>query len=407
MAETARAAVGALRDLVVAVVLLGVLLGAAGCSASNGEETAAEATKLPRDPAKDDAAVAYWLKKWGSAPHDGPMYLRLPAGVDTRGWVPMNRGYWAYLAAQKGFNRPASDNYEKDYEFSWDVFTWNIPLWRSILEGFAGKPDLRYLEIGVSEGRAILWMLENVLTHPTSRATAVDPFMVEGHEERLRENLNKSPRPDAVQVIVGFSQQVLPGLEPESYDIIYIDGSHLAGDVLFDAVYTWRLLRAGGVVIHDDYMWYHDKPPDIRPLVAVDAFITGMRNTAEVLHRGRQLVLRKRPLDLPDFCWNRDPCLRVGNYLYAWNSDRLLQVGTDAEIQLSVTETTVLKEILLNRRIGAEAELLLEEDVTAIRSRFPQEFERLSALLELRISSPPPSRIPGGSGEAAQREPEE
>ena len=83
-----------------------------------------------------------------------------------------------------------------------------------------------------------------------------------------------------------------------------------------------------------------------RRYVSVDAFITGRRNRVDVLHRGRQLILRKIPLELPAFCWNRDPCLRIGRYLYAWQSDRLLEVGTDREIPLSKREGLVLQEIL-------------------------------------------------------------
>jgi hypothetical protein len=45
-------------------------------------------------------------------------------------------------------------------------------------------------------------------------------------------------------------------------------------------------LRDGGVVIHDDYMHWSTGPPDIGAMVAVDAFITAMRNEVEVLHRG-------------------------------------------------------------------------------------------------------------------------
>ena len=205
---------------------------------------------------------------------------------------------------------------------------------------------------------------------------------------------------ERVEVIKGFSQDVLPELEPQSYDLIYIDGSHLAGDVLFDSVYTWRLLRDGGLVIHDDYMWKFedDVPPDMRPLVAVDAFITGRRNTIEVVHRGRQLILRKRSLELPDFCWNKDPCLRIGNYLYAWNSRKLLEIGTGKSVPLTKTERAVLKGILRSRRIGADAELVLEEDIREIRSQFPEEFERLATRLDLNLA-----RAPGGGSMARGR----
>jgi hypothetical protein len=39
------------------------------------------------------------------------------------------------------------------------------------------------------------------------------------------------------------------------FDFIYIDGSHLRGDVLTDAVLSWQLLGRGGVMVLDDYEW--------------------------------------------------------------------------------------------------------------------------------------------------------
>jgi len=38
-----------------------------------------------------------------------------------------------------------------------------------------------------------------------------------------------------------------------NYDIVYIDGSHVANDVLQDAVLVWQLVKVGGFMIFDDY----------------------------------------------------------------------------------------------------------------------------------------------------------
>jgi hypothetical protein len=143
------------------------------------------------------------------------------------------------------------------------------------------------------------------------------------------------------------------------------------------------------VVIHDDYMHWSTGPPDIGAMVAVDAFITAMRNEVEVLHRGHQIVLRKLPLEIPASCWNADPCLRIGDYLYSWNSDKLRRVGSGETVPLSKLEREVLREILLSRRIGADAELLLEQDIASLRSSHPEAFSRLVTLMGLTITSPP------------------
>ena len=38
-------------------------------------------------------------------------------------------------------------------------------------------------------------------------------------------------------------------------DFIYVDGSHQAHDVLCDAILSFKLLRVGGIVCFDDYLW--------------------------------------------------------------------------------------------------------------------------------------------------------
>ena len=69
-------------------------------------------------------------------------------------------------------------HYLKKYEFSTDWFTNQnrIPLWEKMLRPFKGKPDIHYLEVGVYEGRSAIWMLENILTHPSSTLTGIDIF---------------------------------------------------------------------------------------------------------------------------------------------------------------------------------------------------------------------------------------
>jgi predicted O-methyltransferase YrrM len=50
----------------------------------------------------------------------------------------------------------------------------------------------------------------------------------------------------------GRSEHVLPGLEPDPLDLVFIDGSHAFPAPFLDWVYAGRRLREGGVVIVDD-----------------------------------------------------------------------------------------------------------------------------------------------------------
>lgn len=60
------------------------------------------------------------------------------------------------------------------------------------------------------------------------------------------------------------------------FDFIYIDGSHQAPDVLTDAILAFQLLRIGGVIAFDDYLWSEhavlQRDPLRSPKIAIDAF---------------------------------------------------------------------------------------------------------------------------------------
>jgi len=42
-------------------------------------------------------------------------------------------------------------------------------------------------------------------------------------------------------------------LDKESFDFIYVDGSHKCLDVYFDSIISWKLLKIGGIIAFDDY----------------------------------------------------------------------------------------------------------------------------------------------------------
>jgi hypothetical protein len=64
-----------------------------------------------------------------------------------------------------------------------------------------------------------------------------------------------------------------------TYDMIYIDGSHIAKDVLRDAVCAFDYLKKGGVMVFDDYDWLaiDDPTGKQRPRLAIDAWSTVMK----------------------------------------------------------------------------------------------------------------------------------
>jgi len=185
------------------------------------------------------------------------------------------------------------EHYKKNYDFTLDYFTIRIPEWKEILKHFQGKPNIHYLEIGVSEGRSALWMLENILTHPTAKITCLDIFTRKEIYERFLSNLILSDFLDKAIMIKGKSQITLKTLPLNSYDIVYIDGSHAAPDVIVDTVLSWQLLKKGGIMIFDDYLWNRDWSPEKTPKIAVDAFLNIFKKELQVIHMKFQVIIKK------------------------------------------------------------------------------------------------------------------
>ena len=190
--------------------------------------------------------------------------------------------------------------YKYDYRFTQDWFSNNIPIWTSALKRYQGKPGVRYLEIGSWEGRSLLWVLDNILTEPTSRLTAIDPLIDDPGwpaskdiKGTLFSNIKLSGQEQRVNVIVGFSQVELRKLPLESYDIVYIDGSHTSKDTLEDLVLSSRLLKRGGLLIMDDYQHYAERELFDRPKFSMDAFYAAFRGEFDVVHYGWQVILKK------------------------------------------------------------------------------------------------------------------
>lgn len=174
-----------------------------------------------------------------------------------------------------------------EYEFSGDSFSGNIEAWQRIFSQF--HPCKRILEIGSYEGRSAVWLIRNVLgPRGGGELCCIDPWAQEGEEDdslwvqveqRFDHNVSVASR-DCPGIVVtkrkGMSIIELSALiasgHRESFDCVYIDGSHQAAEVLSDLLLAFELLRNGGLLICDDYLWRVDSNPLHSPKIAIDAF---------------------------------------------------------------------------------------------------------------------------------------
>jgi len=78
------------------------------------------------------------------------------------------------------------------------------------------------------------------------------------------------------------------------YDYILIDGSHLAHDVLTDAVLCYWLLKPGGIMFFDDYGQNGEDATSTHfPRLAIDAFTRCFADQGQIVHRAYHLVFKK------------------------------------------------------------------------------------------------------------------
>jgi predicted O-methyltransferase YrrM len=165
-------------------------------------------------------------------------------------------------------------------EFSKDWFSQHIPSWDKI---FSALRPTRILEIGSYEGRSAVYCCEFLVKNNLEgMVICVDSWEggVEHEKDRMFEvearfRKNLEPYSPYCRARKGLSSIVLRQLyeayRHASFDLIYIDGSHVAKDVLTDAVLAYPLLRKGGFMIFDDYLWLQSNPLD-SPGMAIDAF---------------------------------------------------------------------------------------------------------------------------------------
>lgn len=158
--------------------------------------------------------------------------------------------------------------------------------------GFIRVPSgpIRYAEIGAFYGANLISVAETYGKHPDSVLIAIDPWTdysdypeYKGQQmmiyDMFQQNMAACGLQDRVTVRRGYSHEVLPTLEDNSFDLIYIDGNHEPEYVLEDAVLAFRKLKVGGHLVLDDYGW---GGPDLTQR-GIDAFMSAYHKHIQVL----------------------------------------------------------------------------------------------------------------------------
>jgi len=173
--------------------------------------------------------------------------------------------------------------------FTEDWFTYNIPNFEKCMGTITEKRN--FLEIGSYEGRATCWLLQNALSKD-GFIECIDPFPnMPEVEKRFWENTREAADGQVVCQTKNTSYKALAKLigHGQQFDFIYVDGSHAPNVALTDACMAWGLLKQGGVMLFDDYLYPHEPTK-----VGIDAFLAGFEGHYDIIINNYQLAVQKK-----------------------------------------------------------------------------------------------------------------
>lgn len=181
---------------------------------------------------------------------------------------------------------------DRPYEFTEDWFETSLPLWDILLENLKPK---KVLEVGSFEGRSACFTIEKATQYNPLEMYCVDTWAggieheglnFEDIERRFSNNIqlavNGNAHESQVRVMKHPSIHALSHLvstgHGSTFDLVYIDGSHLACDALADAVLGFELVRPYGVMIFDDYNGGYDYKDPMLPHLGIDSFLNSYQH---------------------------------------------------------------------------------------------------------------------------------
>jgi len=190
--------------------------------------------------------------------------------------------------------------------YTYDWFSGNIPTWSRVLIPQFHDIETHAIELGVFEGKASTWLLENVLTHKKSTLDCVDTWQGGvnddrfdreidwvGGERRFYENIEpwkSKVRVHKESTFEYMKHRVNPA------DLIYVDAGHLMSDTIIDCVQSHLLLKPSGILILDDFLWTGIESNPLTPKGAIDAFMACFSREYDLASIGYQVILKKKAL---------------------------------------------------------------------------------------------------------------
>tara|TARA_B100000795_G_C22712772_1_gene404240 strand:+ start:90 stop:818 length:729 start_codon:yes stop_codon:yes gene_type:complete len=194
-------------------------------------------------------------------------------------------------------------NFISNKKFTHDFFSPNTFDWSEILYQYKNI-KFNYLEIGSFEGISALYILENF---SKAKLFCVDPWFQltpnsgtsEGYEHLKMSEVENNFDNNLSQFNERYIKYKIKSNKfffenKEKFDVIYIDGSHIAEDVLNDCISSWKILKKDGIILFDDYFWQNYQEIEKNPATAINDFLNMIPNQFIIIKLTKfQLSIRK------------------------------------------------------------------------------------------------------------------
>jgi predicted O-methyltransferase YrrM len=158
------------------------------------------------------------------------------------------------------------------------------------------------VEIGSFEGKGSIVICDYLCQNDTSKLYCIDPFdneYVKGNKDmsywnyacngqltRFRNNTSTYPK---IVECKGYSDIIIPTLENNTVDFVYIDGDHSPEQVYKDAVNMFPKMKRNGIILFDDYLW---KRHNIETKHGIDKFLNEYVDKYTLVLKNYQLAIR-------------------------------------------------------------------------------------------------------------------
>jgi hypothetical protein len=153
--------------------------------------------------------------------------------------------------------------------------------------------DCNTLEIGALYGGASVFILDRY-SKKTGHHTIIDI----NTNEYIQHNLK--PYEGKYTYLLGESGEHMRTIKKNSMDLVYIDGSHMARNVLEDAVYAYYVTKEYGYIVFDDYGWGQKEEMHCQPKVGIAAFLMAYDRYVRTISVGWQVIAQKIPYQLTE-----------------------------------------------------------------------------------------------------------